>query len=247
MMSNTPSPLTATDDNNQPVADPHIAVVIPAHNEADNIAACLSAVNTAIEALHQVYAIPVQVWVVLDSCDDDTQAIVQAMSIDYLCCALRCVGAVRDLGLRHAIQQGANWLACTDADSQVAPDWLIAQVRHQPTEMICGVVSINDWAHLTPATKAQYLAHYQDTMGHQHIHGANLSFSAQAYVAVGGFDAIACHEDVGLVKKFQAQHRDITWSNQVRVTTSSRLEARADEGFAYFLNNLEAQHTPPSL
>jgi len=42
-----------------------------------------------------------------------------------------------------------------------------------------------------------------------------------------------------LVNRFKAQGYDILWSNKVRVTTSSRLEARASEGFAAFLNNLE--------
>ena len=76
-------------------------------------------------------------------------------------------------------------------------------------------------------------------MGHQHIHGANLSFSSKAYLNVGGFAPLACHEDVDLVNRFKAQGYDILWSNKVRVTTSSRLEARASEGFAAFLNNLE--------
>nr|WP_254423181.1 hypothetical protein [Psychrobacter sp. DAB_AL32B] len=80
-------------------------------------------------------------------------------------------------------------------------------------------------------------------MGHHHIHGANLSFSSDAYVAVGGFAHIACHEDVDLVRRFEAQSYAITWSNRVRVMTSSRLQARATEGFAAFLNNLE-QNNP---
>ena len=76
-------------------------------------------------------------------------------------------------------------------------------------------------------------------MGHRHIHGANLSFNSEAYLNVGGFAPLACHEDVDLVNRFKAQGYDILWSNKVRVTTSSRLEARASEGFAAFLNNLE--------
>ncbi|MBO6199081.1 MAG: glycosyltransferase family 2 protein, partial [Psychrobacter sp.] len=112
-----------------------------------------------------------------------------------------------------------------------------------PTAMICGVVSVDDWAHLTPQTRKDYIAHYQDKMGHRHIHGANLSFSSAAYLAVGGFAALPCHEDVDLVKKFEKQNFAITWSNRVRVITSSRLQARAAEGFAAFLANLETSHS----
>lgn len=220
-----------------------IGIVIPAHNEALTIADCLAAIQTAIAQLpDSVDAYPL---VVLDNCSDDTQNIVKALGVDCLSCNYRCVGRVRDFGLRHAIDNGATWLCCTDADSTVSKDWLAQQINHlqQPTDMICGVVSIADWSHLTAKTRAHYLAHYQDMMGHRHIHGANLSFSSRAYLAVGGFEPMPCHEDVSLVKKFENQGFNLIWSNRVRVTTSSRLEARAAEGFAAFLANLEKSNS----
>lgn len=222
----------------------NIAIVIPAHNEALTISKCLASVQTAIEQLPST--ITTTVLVVLDSCSDDTLTLVKHAGVDYLCCDYQCVGQVRDLGIRHAITSGATWLACTDADSLVTADWLtqqIAHINHHPTAMICGVVDVDDWAHLTPQTRKDYIAHYQDKMGHRHIHGANLSFSSAAYLAVGGFAALPCHEDVDLVKKFEKQNFTITWSNRVRVITSSRLQARAAEGFAAFLANLETSHS----
>ncbi|MFX9325355.1 glycosyltransferase family 2 protein, partial [Acinetobacter baumannii] len=80
--------------------------------------------------------------------------------------------------------------------------------------------------------------HYQDCMDHHHIHGANLSFSAAVYMQVGGFEPVPCHEDVSLINKLIRQCCNITWSNLVRVTTSSRLEGRAPEGLSKFLENL---------
>ena len=219
-----------------------IGIVIPAHNEALTIADCLASIQTAIAQLPQgVDAYPL---VVLDNCSDNTQNIVKALGVDYLSCDYQCVGRVRDFGLRYAIDNGATWLCCTDADSTVSKDWLAQQISHlqQPTDMICGVVSIADWSHLTAKTREDYLAHYQDKMGHRHIHGANLSFSSRAYLATGGFEPMPCHEDVDLVKKFENQGFNIIWSNRVRVTTSSRLEARAAEGFAAFLADLEKNH-----
>jgi len=219
----------------------NIAIVIPAHNEALTISKCLASVQSAIEQLPST--ITATVLVVLDSCSDDTLALVKRAGVDYLCCDYQCVGQVRDLGIRYAITSGATWIACTDADSLVTADWLTQQIAHikaQPTAMICGVVSVDDWSHLTPQTRKEYIAHYQDRMGHRHIHGANLSFSSEAYLAVGGFAALPCHEDVDLVKKFENQGYAITWSNRVRVITSSRLQARATEGFAAFLAHLEA-------
>jgi len=217
-----------------------IGIVIPAHNEAMTIAKCLASVQSAIKQLpSMIKAYPL---VVLDSCIDETQEIVKAAGIDYLFCDYQCVGQVRDIGIRHAIANGATWLACTDADSVVAVDWLVQQIEHishQSTDVICGVVEVDSWAHLKAQTRESYIDHYQDKMGHPHIHGANLSFSSDAYLAVGGFAHIPCHEDVDLVGKFEAQSYAITWSNRVRITTSSRLQARASEGFAAFLNNLE--------
>ena len=231
--------------NNPLVPNIKIGIVIPAHNEAETIINCLTSVQTAIKQLP--VSIEAFVIVVLDSCTDDTLNKVKAAGIDYISCDYRCVGKVRDAGIRHAIAQGATWIACTDADSIVTTDWLVQQVIHilQPIEgkpsidMICGVVSIDKWDHLTPQTKADYLAHYQDSMGHRHIHGANLSFSSEVYLELGGFAPLPCHEDVDLVNRFESQGFNILWSNKVRVITSSRLQARAKEGFAAFLNNLQ--------
>ncbi|WP_122902279.1 glycosyltransferase [Acinetobacter sp. B51(2017)] len=213
-----------------------IGVVIPACNEEDNIQACLLAVKRAIQQLH--VDIEVKVVVVLDSCEDQTLQRVQALQVDYLSCQLRCVGQARDLGVRHLIEQGVTWIACTDADSCVHPDWLMQQLEHQPADLICGVVIIEDWQNLSAHAQELYQAHYQDRMHHRHIHGANLSFSRDAYLQVGGFQGLSCHEDVDLVQRMQSQQRQIVWSNQVRVTTSSRLEGRVDDGFAHFLKKL---------
>lgn len=45
-------------------------------------------------------------------------------------------------------------------------------------------------------------------MDHQHIHGvhgANLSFSAEAYIQAEGFEPIPCHEAVSLIEKLIKQ------------------------------------------
>ena len=163
--------------------DIKIGIVIPAHNEAMTITKCLASVQTAIEQLPST--ITATMLVVLDSCRDNTLELVKSVQVEsaqakntkietadvnyqccvYLCCDYQCVGKVRDLRIRHAIASGETWLACTDADSVVTPDWLIQQIAHikdQPTDMICGVVSVDSWAHLTPQTRKDYMAHYQD-------------------------------------------------------------------------------------
>lgn len=231
-----------------------IGIVIPAHNEQDYLLACLTAMKQAIDTI-DTSTVKVQVVVVLDRCTDDSLKITQQfytdclpknrVQWDYLHCDYQCVGQARALGVQHMINNGASWIACTDADSQVHFDWLLQQFNHQPADAICGVVEVDTWQHLSVQTRHRYLQHYQDRHHHQHIHGANLNFSAAAYVKAGGFSAQNCHEDVSLVERMRAQRLNIVWSNQVRVITSSRLLARAPEGFAAFLNNLEHTLTAP--
>lgn len=242
-----------------------IGVVIPASNEEQFLKACLDSIDIAIKQIeiHQKskqtknvlvpsslnnvvqfkndydFSIDVQVLVVLDTCEDDSLSIVKNSSADYVECKVNSVGMARDLGVRQLIRQGANWIACTDADSTVDAFWLVEQIRAQPTDVICGVVEVDHWDTLSDRTKHEYISKYQDCMNHNHIHGANLSFSASAYLQSGGFPPIPCHEDIKLVEQMQAKNLNIVWTNRVRVTTSSRLEARAPEGFAHFLKSIE--------
>lgn len=212
-----------------------IGIVIPAHNEEQYLSACLQSIQVAID---NISGYDVEVIVVLDNCTDQSRLIVQSYQINWIECGYACVGKARDLGIRHLIGRGVTWIACTDADTVVSPDWLRYQIKHQPTDAICGTVTLDDLSHLSIAKRQKYLAHYKDQMDHAHIHGANLSFSAEVYLLVGGFEPISCHEDVSLIKKFIKHCCNITWSNLVRVTTSSRLNGRAPQGLSYFLNNL---------
>ena len=169
---------------------PHMGIVIPAHNEQDHLLACLTAIQQAIIVIHP-FNIPVQVTVVLDRCTDDSLKITQQFYANclpktnvqwqYVECDYQCVGQARALGVQHVIDQGASWIACTDADSQVHLDWLLQQLKQQPADAICGVVEVDSWQHLSLETQHRYVEHYQDRQNHQHIHGANLSFSAKAY------------------------------------------------------------------
>lgn len=218
-----------------------IGIVIPAHNEEQHLPACLQSIRQAIAELGPLSE-KVRVLVVLDSCTDQSLQQVKQAGVEYMCCTAHCVGKARDIGVRYLIEAGARWIACTDADTRVDTQWLKQQLQHQPADVICGVVEVDDWQQLSAMTRQRYLKHYHDHMGHRHIHGANLSFSADAYLNAGGFAALKCHEDVKLVERMLEQHCQVIWSNRVRVITSSRLNARAPQGFAAFLNQLETVH-----
>ena len=193
----------------------NIGVVIPAHNEEQQIEACLKALQQAQFYLRQHVVSPpvIKILLVLDKCSDNTEYHVKHHAIEYVCCDFGCVGKSRALGVQRLIDAGYEWIACTDADSQVSPHWFIAMLQHQPTDVICGVVEIQDWGDLHVAAQQQYLMHYQDRMHHRHIHGANLCFKSCCYSAVAGFQALSCHEDVDLIQRFLAVGCQITWSN----------------------------------
>ncbi|MDB5828942.1 MAG: glycosyl transferase family 2, partial [Variovorax sp.] len=213
-----------------------IGIVIPAHNEAEHIGATLAAVTRA--AIHpSLDGEPVRVMVVLDSCDDDTGAIAatycRAHDVTMLPLSVRNVGMARAAGAAQLLDDGARWLAFTDADTIVSPDWLVTQLA-QDADAVCGSIGIDDWsAHGTHSDfiRDHFARTYTDADGHRHIHGANLGVSAEAYRRVGGFMPLACSEDVALVEALQAAGARIAWSAAPRVSTSARRNARARGGF----------------
>ncbi len=210
-----------------------IAVIVPVHNEEANLATCLRALQAAACHLH-LAGNAVRIIVVLDSCTDRSERIALDMGVATLTVALRNVGAARAAGAAHAIAVGACWLANTDADTVVAPDWLWQQLR-LGTDAVCGTVAVDDWSEHGAAAGmlcAHFARTYTDADGHRHIHGANLGVSVAAYRRVGGFSALACSEDVALVQALIDAGATISWTAAPRVVTSARRHGRASGGFA---------------
>ena len=218
-----------------------LGIVIPAHNEQAVIADCLAAVKTA--ARHPgLHGETVQILVVLDHCTDLTSTYVDQAQVSSLEIDARNVGVARALGAEAMLARGARWLAFTDADTQVAPAWLAEQLALQ-ADAVCGTVEVVDWSdHGTHADliRWHFGQTYMDADDHRHIHGANLGVSASAYRVAGGFQHLACSEDVALVEALQATGARIAWSARPRVITSARRVARARGGFADALLNAVA-------
>ena len=210
-----------------------LGIVIPAHNEQDEIEKCLSAASLTAQHL-QLRGEHVQILVVLDSCTDNTATIVKKLGFDALVVDAKNVGQARAAGAAVHIANGARWLAFTDADTKVAPDWLVQQLALN-ADVVCGTVTVDDW---TPHGKHAALLrwHFQETYtdadGHRHVHGANLGVSTCAYVRAGGFKHLACSEDVALVAALETTGASIAWSARPRVVTSARRVGRAAGGFA---------------
>ncbi|NYE59977.1 glycosyltransferase involved in cell wall biosynthesis [Duganella sp. 1224] len=217
-----------------------IGIVIPAHNEERYLDACLRAARAAAAdpALHGE---AVRITVALDSCTDNSRAIVERHAtesgprclIDHVSVDARNVGITRAAGARHMLHHGARWLAFTDADTEVAPNWLAEQLRLN-VDVVCGTVAVHDWSpHRDNADLLRNHFHnsYTDADGHRHIHGANLGVAADAYLRAGGFAPLACSEDVALVTALERTGARFAWSAAPRVTTSARRDAKARGGF----------------
>ncbi|MED5812381.1 glycosyltransferase [Mycolicibacterium sp. 050232] len=220
-------------------------VVIPAHNEVALLPRCLRAVTTAAACC----PMPVLTVVVLDSCDDGSAELAGEFGHDLHFVSVEAgnVGASRAAGFAYARSlcnhgdESRTWYATTDADSQVDPDWLLRQSA-AGAAMVLGVVRVADWRHHPVALVQRYMHAYESSSrranGHNHIHGANMGFRADAYWTLGGFRPLATGEDVELAERFEAADYRIERDPTLSVTTSARRNGRAPGGFAGYLRDL---------
>ena len=219
-----------------------IGVVVPAHNEESSIRVCLASILEASGDPLLAQEL-VTVFVVLDCCTDETQTIAEGMGARTVQVSARSVGFARAAGAHAALNAGARWLAFTDGDSHVAPNWLSAQLLHhaQGADAVCGTIAVSDWADYGEKMRVHFGATYVDRDGHRHIHGANLGVSAQAYQRAGGFEALDSQEDVALVASLEKLGATIAWSAAPRVVTSARPEFRAPGGFGATLQRIHQE------
>ncbi|NRB55776.1 MAG: glycosyltransferase [Salinicola sp.] len=214
-----------------------IGIVVPAHNEEEMLGACIASLQVA--AAHPaLQSEPVRIAIVLDACRDGSAAIARQAGVHTIEVDYTNVGLARHNGAGWLIAQGARWLAFTDADTIVEPDWLVRQLASR-ADAVCGGVHLLDWATLSTELRRRYLSHRRSVTAGKHIHGANLGVSVAAYLAVGGFAPLVAHEDVRFIGTLKQHGFTIDWLHGMRVKTSSRRKARAPEGMGALLNSLE--------
>lgn len=215
-----------------------IGVLIPAHNEAQYLSACLKSVRRSVQYLRRCGQNALVV-VVADACDDATPDIARKYADHVVHIDARNVGEARRVGAQWLLDYGAQWIACTDADSQVPAHWLHAQRAFQ-ADVFCGIVRVDNWGtYAAEVIQAFHATTPQD--GHPHIHGANMGLSRAAYEQVGGFLPASAHEDVSLIRRCEQAGLQIARRIDPCVVTSARRNARAREGFGDFLLHLEQQ------
>jgi glycosyltransferase involved in cell wall biosynthesis len=216
-----------------------IAAIVPAHNEQETIGECL---YSLVQASHcpGLGGEAVLLVIALDACSDATGSIACRFGATTVFVNERNVGAARRAGAAVALQSGARWLAFTDADTTVAPDWLSTQLG-LGHDAVCGTVAVEDWGSYGALMRQHHDATYNDADGHRHIHGANLGVSATAYRRAGGFRPLASSEDVALVESLCTTGASIAWSAAPRVVTSARRAFRAPAGFGATLLRVESE------
>jgi GT2 family glycosyltransferase len=231
-----------------------LAVILPAADEQDHIADSLKAIDAARLHLKDGAAgrrVHVKVIVVLDDCHDATADIVARHSgVFAMTSTARNVGAARGLGTDHAVEHADDprtmWLANTDADSRVPPDWLTQMVAHaeQGVDLILGTVRPGHGLPL--AVQQAWFNRHHLREGHSHVHGANLSIRASTYLAIGGWQPLPSGEDVDLAYRAIQSGARVKRTAAIPVVTSSRTDGRAPYGFSSYLRNLNRLTTVPA-
>jgi glycosyltransferase involved in cell wall biosynthesis len=224
-----------------------VAVIVPAANEEQHIGPCLTAIIAARSHLYRAVAnVSVQIFVVLDSCHDGTPQIAAAFGgLRSITITARSVGAARRAGASAALDGGDHasevWLATTDADSQVPPDWLTRMVAEAQRGAHLVLGTVLPGADLGPATRAEWLSRHHLRDGHPHVHGANFGIRGDAYLALGGWRPLVTGEDVDLARRAAlAGQLRITRTAGIPVVTSVRRVGKAPRGFSSYLRALGA-------
>lgn len=224
-----------------------VGVVVPAHNEEDLLPSCLTALG---EAARAVRGLPVRVVVAADACQDRTAAVARRAGATVVEITARSVGHARAAGFGEVLRQtprpdpGDIWLATTDADTVVPPDWLERQVGYADAgwDAVAGTVEVAHWLGRHGDVPLLFAERYGAGDGpHPHVHGANLGFRASCYLAVGGFTGLATAEDHALMTALAASGSRILRTRALAVVTSGRRLGRAPQGFAAYLRALEAE------
>lgn len=232
----------------EPVAA--IVVVVPAHDEEAHLGACLAAIANAITH-PDLDGVGVHVVVALDACRDASAAVAAAASPDAVLVRLaaRSPGRARRAGAAAGLARtraapASTWVATTDADSEVPPGWLAAQLRlaNLGWDGVAGTVEVGDWDghHIrVRRTYTRLLASRLRPGGeHTHVYGANLGVRASAYLAAGGFPRVALAEEVELWARLAATGHRLLQTSEVVVTTSGRRDPRAVGGLGDLLLRL---------
>ncbi|HEV3267764.1 MAG TPA: glycosyltransferase family A protein, partial [Acidimicrobiales bacterium] len=156
-----------------------VGVVLPVHDEQELLADSLRSLVDAFDEL-QPSGLAATLVVVLDACSDASEVIARerrdeldreqgSVDLRVVTCRARNVGYARRLGCAvlltrwSRIEPSTIWLATTDADSRVPPDWLTTQVlQHEAgVEHWSGRVEVTDWSERRHESRLKWQRQYE--------------------------------------------------------------------------------------
>ena len=244
-----------------PRPDPRLrcCVVVPARDEQALIGACIDALARQRGAEPCLY----ELLLVLDVCRDETARRARERAWAHPDLVLHLLagpgsgaGAARRVGMEraserlHAIGRHDGLIACTDADSRVAPDWIRVQldaaargaraiggrIELDPREELAlgGAVTRRrrDDARRRHARVLQRPGPPGSTAEHWQFSGASMAVTARTYREVGGLEPLVALEDEAFERALVRHGVPLQRSLAVRVRTSARLRGRARAGLA---------------
>jgi peptidoglycan/xylan/chitin deacetylase (PgdA/CDA1 family) len=207
---------------------PSFSIVVPAYNEEDLIADCISSLK------QQDYKGEFEIIVVNNASTDRTRAIAQSMGITVV--------DENKQGYIHALRAGfgaatGDIIACTDADTMVPPFWL---AKHAANLLVPGVAASSGtfMFHDGPAI----LRLIGKVCGHlnYHLAGANMAVWRSAYLACGGFNPkVNMGADVELGQRLKRRGRLLIDRDLYVMTSGRRFQyAFFQTLWLYYLNDI---------
>jgi hypothetical protein len=239
---------------------PRCAVAIPARDEAGCIRACLEALAI------QEARLPDDIVILVNNSTDGTAEIARRTELPA---AVRLHVIETDLppdqanaghARRRAMQAAlrlagpAGVLLTTDADGQVDPDWLAANLAclRAGADAVAGWVELLpiDWGHIPTslheddARERAYDALCDEMHSlldpdpadpmprHTQHSGASIAVTVDAYLRAGGVPPVPCGEDRALIAALRRVDARIRHAPEVHLMVSGRTEGRSKGGMA---------------
>ncbi len=233
----------------------HVAVAVPAQNEAAWIEVCLGRL-LAMERDERIASL--RIVVLANNCSDETAALARRMGADVEVVEMRLAsdqahaGGARRAALEAAsafLRSPEDLLATTDADTQVAGDWLLRTLDHVDAgyDAVAGLARLKgtelrglDREHRARlALLRRYYAALDALRAgrsgeawphHSYEGGASMALTLGVYARIGGAPAPPVGEDKALFEAVRAAGGRVRHPIDVKVFTSCRLAGRAVGG-----------------
>jgi hypothetical protein len=249
---------------------PGFVVAIPVRDEEGRLPACLRALAQQCDQLGRpIPATLVNIVVFANNCADQSVSLARSVA-ECSSLTIRVVGASLPAATAHAgnarrmamdiaeawLEESGNSggvILTTDADSQVAPNWIAANLAaiEAGADAVLGRISLDDEGKFLPRAlhrRGRFEDAYERLLTelswlldplehnpwphHATISGASLAITRAAYCRVGRLPRVPLGEDKALIALLSRQDARIRYCPTVHVTTSGRTNGRARGGVA---------------